>query len=145
MQRRYFIPRTASGDVDEIGLETALELGAELDDQRLELFIDEEADPLEFVDLFDGGIVPPLEHEAVLRREGNVVWLRPDDDDDDDDGDDDDDQEDEDMTGKDIYLRCPFREKDDCKALGGRWDPDRKKWFVPEGTDLTPFKRWLVD
>ena len=46
------------------------------------------------------------------------------------------------MTGKDIYLRCPFREKDDCKALGGRWDPDRKKWFVPEGTDLTPFKRW---
>jgi len=138
MQRRYFIPRTASGDVDEISLETAFELGAELDDQRLELFIDEEADPLEFVDLFEGGIVPPLEHEAVLKREGNVVWLRSDDDDDDD-------QEDEDMTGKDIYLRCPFREKDDCKALGGRWDPDRKKWFVPAGTDLMPFKRWLED
>ena len=22
------------------------------------------------------------------------------------------------------YLNCPFAEKDECKALGGRWDPN---------------------
>ena len=41
-----------------------------------------------------------------------------------------------------VYLRCPFEEKDECKALGGRWDPEQKKWFVPEDTDPLPFAKW---
>ena len=28
------------------------------------------------------------------------------------------------------YLNCPFSEKDECKALGAKWDPNVKKWYV---------------
>jgi len=41
------------------------------------------------------------------------------------------------------YLNCPFNDKDECKSLGGKWDPNMKKWFVPHGVDTTPFKKWL--
>ena len=43
------------------------------------------------------------------------------------------------------YLDVPFREKDQAKALGARWDAVRKKWFVPPelSDDLSPFQRWL--
>ena len=44
---------------------------------------------------------------------------------------------------KRVFLDCPFDEKDLCKGAGGRWDPDVKKWFVPEGEDPNRFKRWL--
>jgi very-short-patch-repair endonuclease len=47
------------------------------------------------------------------------------------------------LAGKRIYLRCPFSQKDECKKLGGRWDPIRKLWYVNEGADLTAFQRWL--
>jgi very-short-patch-repair endonuclease len=46
-------------------------------------------------------------------------------------------------VGKRIYLHCPFSQKDECKKLGGRWDPIRKLWYVNEGLDLTSFNRWL--
>lgn len=42
-------------------------------------------------------------------------------------------------------LDCPFSQKDDAKALGARWNPKRKKWYVPSGKDLRPFRRWLPD
>ncbi|WP_432724063.1 DUF5710 domain-containing protein [Jeongeupia wiesaeckerbachi] len=41
------------------------------------------------------------------------------------------------------YLAVPFAEKDAAKALGARWDPARKKWYVPQGTELAPFAQWL--
>uniref|UniRef100_A0A0G4I8M5 DUF5710 domain-containing protein n=1 Tax=Chromera velia CCMP2878 TaxID=1169474 RepID=A0A0G4I8M5_9ALVE len=41
------------------------------------------------------------------------------------------------------YLNCPFEEKEDAKALGARWDPDRKKWYVPAPLSLDAFSRWL--
>lgn len=41
------------------------------------------------------------------------------------------------------YLSCPFNDKDECKSLGGKWDPNMKKWYVPQGVDTTPFKKWL--
>jgi hypothetical protein len=46
-------------------------------------------------------------------------------------------------TGLKTYLNCPFSEKDECKALGGKWDANAKKWFVPDGTDIGKFERWL--
>ena len=45
---------------------------------------------------------------------------------------------------KKIYLNCSFDEKDECKSLGGKWDPDKKKWYVSSGDDLQPFSKWLV-
>ena len=39
-------------------------------------------------------------------------------------------------------LSVPFAEKDEAKALGARWDPARKCWYVQD-KDLGPFERWL--
>ena len=44
-----------------------------------------------------------------------------------------------------IYLDCPFDEKDQCKSLGGKWDPIEKKWYIPDGTDPIKFKKWLTN
>jgi exodeoxyribonuclease VII large subunit len=41
------------------------------------------------------------------------------------------------------YLKVPFREKDDAKSLGARWDRDASSWYVPAGVDVAPFSKWL--
>jgi len=41
------------------------------------------------------------------------------------------------------YLTTSFKEKDEVKALGARWDAAASKWYVPEGKSLTPFWAWL--
>ena len=41
------------------------------------------------------------------------------------------------------YLTATYAEKEKVKALGARFDSDVKKWFVPEGLDLAPFRVWL--
>lgn len=41
------------------------------------------------------------------------------------------------------YIRVPFREKDEAKSLGARWDRDASSWYVPSGLDLAPFSKWL--
>lgn len=41
-----------------------------------------------------------------------------------------------------FYLNCPYAEKDECKALGGRWDNDAKKWYVPDDHDKDAFRDW---
>ena len=42
-------------------------------------------------------------------------------------------------------LNVPFREKNEAKKLGARWDKDEKTWFVPAGMDQTPFAKWAKD
>ena len=42
------------------------------------------------------------------------------------------------------FLNAPFKDKDKVKALGGRWDVERRLWYVPAGTDLAPFAAWLL-
>jgi hypothetical protein len=44
-----------------------------------------------------------------------------------------------------VDLQVPFAEKDDAKRLGARWDGRQRIWYVPEGTDPTPFKKWLPE
>lgn len=40
------------------------------------------------------------------------------------------------------YINCPYAEKDEAKALGARWDADRRSWYVPAGVGLAAFARW---
>jgi hypothetical protein len=40
-------------------------------------------------------------------------------------------------------LNVRFDQKDQAKALGALWQPDQKRWVVPAGRDLAPFKAWL--
>ena len=42
------------------------------------------------------------------------------------------------------FLKVPFAEKDEAKALGARWNQDRKAWYVPDGVADAPFSRWIV-
>ena len=37
------------------------------------------------------------------------------------------------------FLSATFKDKESVKALGARWDPNQKQWFVPEERDLTAF------
>ena len=30
----------------------------------------------------------------------------------------------------------------ECKSLGGRWDNDARKWYVPKDVDRNLFKQW---
>lgn len=41
------------------------------------------------------------------------------------------------------YLNVPYKEKNLAKAHGAQWDGQVKKWYCPEGKDLTPLKKWL--
>lgn len=42
-----------------------------------------------------------------------------------------------------IFLKVPFAEKDQAKALGARWDGERRSWYVPEGVSSSAFTQWL--
>lgn len=44
-----------------------------------------------------------------------------------------------------IILDVPFKEKEQAKSLGARWNPLEKKWYIPEEleSDTTPFQKWL--
>lgn len=46
-----------------------------------------------------------------------------------------------------LYLEVPFKQKDQAKALGARWDPMQKKWYIqnPGEVDLSQFQAWLPD
>ncbi|WP_338578683.1 zincin-like metallopeptidase domain-containing protein (plasmid) [Brevundimonas olei] len=41
-----------------------------------------------------------------------------------------------------IAISVPFREKDEAKRLGAKWDKTDKTWFIPEGTAIAPFAKW---
>ena len=40
-------------------------------------------------------------------------------------------------------LKVSFAEKDKVKALGARWDPALKVWYVENAPDLTRFAAWI--
>jgi hypothetical protein len=42
------------------------------------------------------------------------------------------------------FLNVPYAEKDQARELGARWNPTRKRWYVPPGVALGPFERWLA-
>ncbi|MEY4210024.1 MAG: hypothetical protein RLZ92_403 [Pseudomonadota bacterium] len=42
------------------------------------------------------------------------------------------------------YLNVPFAEKDAAKALGARWDPANKKWYIAADKDPAPFAKWQM-
>ena len=44
-----------------------------------------------------------------------------------------------------IELEVPFAEKDQAKALGAKWNPSIKKWYIPDTLEskASQFSRWL--
>ena len=47
------------------------------------------------------------------------------------------------MAQKLLYLDCPFEEHEECKSMGGQWDPELKCLYIRSGMDLTKFAKWL--
>ena len=41
------------------------------------------------------------------------------------------------------FLDVPYKEKEQAKKLGAKWDKEEKRWYAPEGTDLTPLAAWM--
>lgn len=48
-------------------------------------------------------------------------------------------------SGAKTYLEVPFKDKDEIKALGARWDKDRKAWYIDGSADKEKFAKWLSD
>lgn len=42
-----------------------------------------------------------------------------------------------------LYLNVSYDEKDHARALGAKWDPARRLWYVPAGTPTSPFEAWI--
>ena len=139
-KRRYFPVPTDVDDIEECFIH-----GAEYDEDRHELFFSDWQQTLSFVRFFENSTVPQVTDLAITETRGNVTevnfgWS----------GDEkshqhiktDAQQRRPFMSKKKIYLDCPYQDKDECKALGGRWDPDYRKWYVPAGLNLDPFRIW---
>jgi hypothetical protein len=43
-----------------------------------------------------------------------------------------------------MFLNVPYAEKDQARELGARWNPTRKRWYVPNGVATEPFARWMA-
>lgn len=43
------------------------------------------------------------------------------------------------------FLAVPYKEKEQAKKLGAKWDKDNRLWYAPEGTDLTPLAAWMPE
>ena len=149
-KRRYFPVPDEPAD-----LETCVLLGAHYDDGLDEMYLDQWVDPLDFVSFFPDGAVPTVTDLAVTKQEKNLIevafdwfspnpkpkpvrsdWIKPlhvpesk--------------RRKRTMSNKDVYLNCPYDEKDKCKSLGGWWDPQQRKWYVPGHVNPAPFARWI--
>lgn len=42
-------------------------------------------------------------------------------------------------------IDVPIHQKDEAKALGAKWDGEKRTWYIPDGVDTTPFalNGWL--
>jgi hypothetical protein len=41
-----------------------------------------------------------------------------------------------------LFLNVPYAEKDEAKALGARWNPTKRRWYVPDGAATAAFAKW---
>lgn len=41
-------------------------------------------------------------------------------------------------------LIVPYKEKDEAKELGARWDSENKTWYVPKDKPLVDFRQWYT-
>lgn len=42
-----------------------------------------------------------------------------------------------------LLLDVPYAQKDAAKALGAKWNPEIKKWYVEKRSDYTKFRPWF--
>jgi putative DNA primase/helicase len=45
--------------------------------------------------------------------------------------------------GTKTLIAVPYKEKEEAKALGAKWDRRQQSWYVPAGVESAPFAKWL--
>lgn len=45
------------------------------------------------------------------------------------------------VAAQKYYIYVPYKDKEQVKKLGAKWDNESKKWFVPNGIDLNKFDK----
>ena len=43
-----------------------------------------------------------------------------------------------------LILQVPYEEKDEAKALGAKWNPQLRKWYVESRRDYHKFIKWIL-
>ena len=43
-----------------------------------------------------------------------------------------------------LLLNVPYKDKDEAKKLGARWNPELKKWYVQKKEDYPKFAKWIL-
>lgn len=43
------------------------------------------------------------------------------------------------------YINCPYKEKDEAKKLGAKWDSERKQWYYTDSRNAHLFQKWRQD
>lgn len=41
-------------------------------------------------------------------------------------------------------LHVPFEENNLAKKAGAKWDPQKKSWYAPAGSNLDKFRKWMI-
>jgi antirestriction protein ArdC/phage/plasmid primase-like uncharacterized protein len=41
------------------------------------------------------------------------------------------------------YINVPFKQKNEAKELGAKWDRQATSWFIPVGIEQAPFSQWI--
>lgn len=41
------------------------------------------------------------------------------------------------------YISVPFKEKEEAKALGAKWDRQASSWYIPDNLEQSRFSKWL--
>jgi len=41
------------------------------------------------------------------------------------------------------FIAVPFKQKEEAKALGAKWDRQEQSWYVPANIDLSNFSKWM--
>jgi putative DNA primase/helicase len=47
----------------------------------------------------------------------------------------------DDSAGR-ALIDVPFKEKNQAKELGAKWDRQQQSWYIPAGVDAAPFAKW---
>ena len=42
-----------------------------------------------------------------------------------------------------LYIEVPYKDKGEAKALGARWDPGRKSWYIENPRKYPRFEKWI--
>ena len=42
-----------------------------------------------------------------------------------------------------LYIEVPYKDKDEAKALGARWDLGRKSWYIENPRKYPRFEKWI--